>query len=158
MNRDKRNSKKSGFTLFIAIMVMGTLLLIAVGIVTLAVKQSLISVSGRESQIAFYAADSGMECALFWDAGSLSTESAFDINEENTITCNQNAENPGNQWIVGGSSVSVIDLITFNPSAHCASVTVTKNLDGTTTIESRGYNTCDPENPRRVERAVRATY
>ena len=158
MNRNKRKNTKSGFTLFIAIMVMGTLLLIAVGIVTLAVKQSLISVSGRESQIAFYAADSGMECALFWDVGSQSIASAFDVGEESTISCNQDGLNPQNQWVVGGDVVSVIPLITFNPSPHCATVTVTKNPNETTTIESRGYNTCDPENPRRVERAVRATY
>ncbi|MEX0919323.1 MAG: PilX N-terminal domain-containing pilus assembly protein [Parcubacteria group bacterium] len=158
MNKKLNVNKNSGFTLFIAIVVMGTLLLVATGIVNLAVRQSHISVSGRESQIAFYAADSGMECALFWDVGSLSASSAFDTTSENTITCNQDALNPDNQWVVGGEATSVIDLITFNPASHCATVTVTKNPDGSTTIESRGYNTCDPDNARRVERAVRATY
>jgi hypothetical protein len=43
------------------------------------------------------------------------------------------------------------------PSGRCASVDVFKNT-ATTTIISRGYNTCDIENPRRVERAIRAIY
>ncbi len=46
--------------------------------------------------------------------------------------------------------------ITF-PSGRCASVDVFKNIS-TTTIVSRGYNTCDITNPRRVERAIRAIY
>lgn len=43
------------------------------------------------------------------------------------------------------------------PSGRCASVDVFKNT-ATTTIVSRGYNTCDIANPRRVERAIRAIY
>ncbi len=43
------------------------------------------------------------------------------------------------------------------PSGRCASIDVFKNT-ATTTIISRGYNTCDLDNPRRVERAIRAIY
>lgn len=151
-------SLNKGFTLFIAIAVMGTLLLIATSIINLSVKQSQISDAGRESQIAFYAADSGMECALFWDVKNPDSEqSAFNIATTQIISCNQDGANPDNEWEVGGSSESIID-ITFLPEEACAVVTVTKNPDGTTEIKSRGYNTCDPSNPRRVERAVRATY
>ncbi|MBI2087077.1 MAG: hypothetical protein HYT69_02815 [Candidatus Zambryskibacteria bacterium] len=147
-----------GFTLFIAIIVMGTLLLIATGIVSLAVRQSLISASGRESQEAFYAADTGIECALFWDIGSSLGVSAFSTTTGSTIFCNKDANNPTNQWVVGGSKVSVINRINFLPDSYCAIVTVTKDDDGSTEIESLGYNTCEAGNPRRVERAVRAIY
>lgn len=150
--------KNKGFTLFIAIIVTGTLLLIATGIVNLSVKQSLISNSGRESQLAFYAADTGMECALFWDVKSPTGTSAFATSTSSTIFCNQDLNNSGNSWLVGGATVSTINRINFLPDPYCAIVTVTKNLDGTTLIESMGYNTCDPANARRVERAVRATY
>ncbi len=40
---------------------------------------------------------------------------------------------------------------------RCATVTVAKDADNTTVI-SRGYNTCNLEDPRRVERAIKATY
>ncbi len=140
-----------------AVVITGTLLLIATSLVSLAAKQSLISNSGRESQLAFYAADTGMECALYWDANAPSGISAFATSTGTIISCNKDLQNTGNEWVVGGSSVSVIDTITFLPEPYCATVTVTKN-GNETLIEARGYNTCDPANPRRVERAVRADY
>lgn len=152
----KKRNRKSGFTLFLSLVIAGTLLVVATGVITLAVKQSRISVSGRESQVAFYAADSGLECALYWDVRNPSGVSAFDTESSTTINCNQDAANPENQWIVGGAAVSTID-ITFLPDSQCASVTVTKS-GSATTIESKGYNTCDSTSARRVERAVRASY
>lgn len=154
----KENSQ-SGFTLLLALAVTGTLLLVATGIVNLAVKQSVVSNSGRESQLAYYAADTGMECVLFWDVKNPSgNQSAFATSTASVINCNKDSSNPSNEWTVGGSGTSVITTMTFLPDPYCATVTVTKNANGTTQVESRGYNTCDPANARRVERAVRATY
>ncbi|MBI2673938.1 MAG: hypothetical protein HYX23_01505 [Candidatus Zambryskibacteria bacterium] len=146
--------KKNGFTLFVAIVVMGTLLLIAAGIASLAVRQALISASGRESQLAFYAADTGIECALYWDVQNPAGVSAFSTSTGSTIDCN------GFSSTVGGSPLSTFSF-TLTPESYCANVTVTKVYVGSilkTTIESKGYNTCSSSNPRRVERAVRATY
>jgi len=150
--------KNRGFTLFIAIIMMGVLLLIAAGIINLAVRQIFISTSARESKYAFYAADTGIECVLYWDVQNPSGISAFSTSTGSTIYCNKDANNPGNEWVVGGSYTSVINSITFLPDPYCAIVTVTKNLTGGTKIESLGYNTCDTSNSRRVERAVRAIY
>ena len=155
----KRGSPRAlsrGFTLFVAMVVTGTLMLIATGIVTLAVKQSLISGSGRDSQLAFYAADTGLECALYWDVKNSSGITAFSPSTGTAINCNKDGNNSGNQWVVGGAAVSTF-TITFAPEAACAVVTVTKQGDDTT-IESRGYNTCAAGSSRRVERAVRVTY
>ena len=150
--------KKNGFTLFIAMVVMGTLLLVATGLVNLAVRQALISAAGRESQHAFYAADTGIECALYWDVQNPSGISAFSTSTGSTIECNHDSNNLSNQWVVGGGTISTINPIRFLPDPYCAIVTVTKGSDGSTEIESLGYNTCDASNPRRVERAVRAVY
>src|SRR3989344_615182 len=147
---------KSGFTLLLAVIITGTLLVIAAGITALAVKQSLIAVAGRDSQRAFYAADTGLECALYWDVKNPSGFSAFDPSTGSTIYCNRDSSNPGNQWVVGGSSASTF-TINFLPDLQCAVVTVTKQ-GLATTIESLGYNTCSAGNPRRVERAIRARY
>ncbi|MFZ2484360.1 MAG: pilus assembly PilX N-terminal domain-containing protein [Minisyncoccia bacterium] len=149
---------EAGFTLFVAIVVMGTLLLIAAGVTSLAVRQSSISSTGRQSQEAFYAADTGIECVLYWDVQNPSGISAFSTSTGSTISCNKDANNPDNEWTVGGSYTSVINSINFLPDPYCAIVTVTKDDDGSTEVESLGYNTCDPANPRRVERAIRATY
>lgn len=159
MKNQQQNQK--GFTLFVAIVVMGTLLLVAAGIVSLATRQALTSASGRESQNAFYAADTGIECALYWDVQNPAGTSAFATSTGSTIDCNKDTNNSGNQWSVGGSGTSVINRIDFLPDPYCAIVTVTKAYVSNvlkTTIESKGYNTCDLSNPRRVERAVRATY
>ncbi|MDO8424022.1 MAG: pilus assembly PilX N-terminal domain-containing protein [bacterium] len=150
--------KNQGFTLFLTLIVTGTLLLISTAIVTLSVKQSSISISGRDSQNAFYAADTGMECALYWDVKNPSGVSAFSTSTASTIFCNKDANNPSNEWAVGGSYTSVINRINFLPDPYCAIVTVTKGVAGGTEIESLGYNNCSSENARRVERAVRANY
>ncbi len=153
----KNSYNQEGFTLFIAMVITGTLLLIATGVVALAVKQNLISTSGKDSQLAFYAADTGLECALYWDVKNSTGVSAFDVTTGTTINCNKDNANPENQWVVGGNLVSNF-TITFLPDPGCAVVQVTKTLTGSTTIRSSGYNTCVTNNPRRVERGVRADY
>ena len=153
-----QQQNQRGFTLFIALVVMGTLLLIAAGIVSLATRQALISASAPESQQEFYAADTGIECALYWDVQNFTGISAFATSTGSTIFCNKDANNPDNQWVVGGSYTSVINRIDFLPDPYCTIVTVSKGIDGSTKIESLGYNTCDLSNPRRVERAIRAIY
>jgi len=157
----KKQAKNRGFTLFMAVIVMGTLLLVAVGIVSLAVRQILISSSARESQYAFYAADTGIECALYWDVQNPSGVSAFSTSTSSTnITCNGPSLLPVGG---GGSSMPTSTFaFTFSPNEpYCATVAVNKKYVSNvlvTTIESKGYNTCDTSNPRRVERAVRVTY
>ena len=150
--------KNKGFTIFVAVIIVGTITFVAAGIINLAVRHLQIANAGEVSQHAFYAADSGMECALYWDVRNPSGLSAFSTTTGTMINCNRDANNLGNQWVVGGAYTSVINRINFLPNSYCAIVTVTKDLVGGTQIESRGYNTCDLTNPRRVERAVRARY
>ena len=54
---------------------------------------------------------------------------------------------------------------TANPDTtqpYCADVIVKKYIENgevaTTTIDSRGYNTCDEDNPRRIERGLEFNY
>ena len=112
--------RNKGFALFIAVVVMGTLLLIATGIISLAVRQTILSTSAQESQHAFYAADTGIECVLYWDVHNPSGISAFATSTGTTINCNEDASNPDNEWVVGGSYTSVIDTMTFLPDPYCA--------------------------------------
>lgn len=141
---------------------MGTLLLVSMGMINIAVKQAFLSSASRESQNAFYAADTGAECAIYWDVKNPTGFSAFSTSTGSTISCNADAANTSGKTnpvpnVVGGNSQSTFTM-TMLPDPYCATVTVTKLNDGTTRIESLGYNTCDSSNPRRVERAVRVTY
>jgi hypothetical protein len=63
----------SGFTLFVAMIVSSLLLAVGFSIGNIIFKQLLLSGSGKDSQIAFYAADSGAECAQFIDTKDPST-------------------------------------------------------------------------------------
>ncbi len=161
----KNINKTRGFTLFIAILVTGVLLLITAGVTSLATRHAQIASSGQSSQHAFYAADTGLECALYWDVKNPAGFSAFSTSTPSSIYCNDPPP-LGPAMVVGGggdenptSSFS----FTLSPDSYCVVVTVNKVYSGSplvlvTTIESKGYNTCAPLNPRRVERAVRARY
>lgn len=154
-------STTEGITLLIAIIITASLLLISTGMVNLALKQAFLTSSSRESQFAFYAADTGIECALYWDVRNPSY-SAFSTSTPSTIYCNQDANNNPNPEnpIVGGNGGNPPTSFTvkFLPDPYCAIVTVTKFDNGNTRIESKGYNTCDSTNLDRVERAVKVTY
>jgi Tfp pilus assembly protein PilX len=154
----KKLQSQRGFTLFIALVITAVLLLISTGIVALAVRESFLTVASQDSQYAFYAADTGIECAIYWDVKNTSGFSAFATSTASSIYCNQDANNPANQFTVGGSPEPTPFTMTFLPQSYCATVTVIKNNIGGTEIDSLGYNTCDDTNPRRVERAVKVTY
>lgn len=67
MKRFSNHSRKKGFTLLIAVLVSSIFLSLASTIATITFKQIILSSIGKDSQRAFYAADAGMECALYWD-------------------------------------------------------------------------------------------
>ncbi|HEY4507444.1 MAG TPA: hypothetical protein VJJ47_00970 [Candidatus Paceibacterota bacterium] len=196
------------FVLLYAVVVASMVLAVGISIISIATKQVAISGLGRESQYAFYAANTGTECALFWDlhgyleeiagaaAGTYSRLSVF----PSPLTSNgDDSEVPAGE-IIGGvptGSLTVLcsgteimsedaakgawstvageaggepyNATTFTVrldpdvlSSACAVVTITKQLVGLyeleTVVDSRGYNTCDENSFRRVERGLRYTY
>ncbi len=56
-----------GFTLLLAALVASIVLSVGAAIFGIAQKQLTLSALGRDSQFAFYAADTAAECALYWD-------------------------------------------------------------------------------------------
>jgi Tfp pilus assembly protein PilX len=174
--------KNRGMTLFIAVVIMSILLFISFAVVNITIKGSLFASFGRDSQFAFYAADAGMECALYWDSKyKLSpTEyiSAFATSSEGAprmITCANQSISTGSQTlptgnpslIGGGGDANATSTFYFvmgegsSPVTHCAIVTVNKHYLGSnliTYIKSKGYNTCNTGNLRRVERGIEVTY
>lgn len=63
--RTLKNNK--GFTLLFAVIVSTLVLAVGGSIINIALKQVILSGVGRDSQYAFYAANTGIECALYWD-------------------------------------------------------------------------------------------
>ena len=74
MNKTDRQLKKyrtsqTGVTLLITLLVMGVMLVISASLLHITIKQFQFSGISEISEIAFNAANSGMECALFFDLG-----------------------------------------------------------------------------------------
>lgn len=160
-------------TLFIAVVVMGILLFLSFAVMNITLKGTIFSSSGRDSQYAFYAADAGLECAIYWDsrfdpskfATSTSGGAGSPISCAGSSIVNS-AAIPGTTTptLIGGTVANPTSVFYFNlnygvnPLPFCAVVTVTKNTNGTTYIKSRGYNTCSTSDARRVERGIEVTY
>lgn len=139
---------RAGFVLLYAVLVASIALSVGLSIYSISLKELRISSSSRDSQLAFYAADAGTECALYWDI----QERAFSTTTPtNVITC------AGSNMTVGGGVISDFSLPAL-PNGACASVNVNKSSPVQTVITSRGYNTCNSGDPRRVERALRVAY
>src|SRR3989344_2099896 len=63
----KSKTTERGFTLLLAALVASISLALGTAIFGIAQKQLTLSAIGRDSQFAFYAADTIAECALYWD-------------------------------------------------------------------------------------------
>lgn len=59
--------KNRGFTLLFAVLISSMVLIVGASIITIALKQNYLSGTARDSQYAFYASNSGLECAMYWD-------------------------------------------------------------------------------------------
>lgn len=77
MHRFFLQKKNKGFTIFFATLVASLALAIGLGIYDVVVRQLSLSTTVSQSQYAIYAADSGAECALYWDAKYNGSSSAF---------------------------------------------------------------------------------
>lgn len=142
----------AGFTLLYSVLVTSLLLSIGLAIFNISIKEVILSSGARDSQFAFYAADAGLECAFYWDIkGNFATTAPIKI-----IDCREKEfSNMGGQ----GYGVSSEFTLTFLPDAYCAEVSVIKSeTSPRTVITSRGFNTCDVNNPRRVERTLQAIF
>ena len=158
-------NKKNGYALYTAIILTGFLILISYVTANLSIKELALSTIAADSHLAFYNADGGIECALYADVKNGAT-SAFDINTGGTVTCNSQSITTGSQTVqtsptqssrVGGGGVSNrTSIFQLNFSQGCAIVSVTKNADGTTFMQSKGYNSCT--GTKRLERGVQIQY
>ncbi len=145
--KDKFENKK-GFTLLVSIIVTGMLLIISFAVVNISVRQLIIADSNEESQHAFYASGSGIECAVYWDFRS--GTSAF-VQPPSPISCFGQVVTP---TVVSSATTT----FTINLVKGCVTVDVGKHSGAVTIIDSRGYNTCDAGAIRRVERGSKLTY
>ena len=86
----KKNSE-SGFALLMTLIVVTVVISIGLSVLDLSIKQVRLSTNARDSEIAFHAANAGMECARFWRrSGSDEMENGQSF----PITCFSNTVTP----------------------------------------------------------------
>jgi hypothetical protein len=144
-----------GFTLLMAVITTSMLLIVSYMVVNIAYKQLLISNTNQESQYAFYSADSGVECATYWDLKA--GPSVFSPSTGTSISCNGSSITPSTtSYNSSGISTS---SFTVALTKGCVDVDVVKNQStGVTTVNSRGYNNCAAGAQRKFQRGVTITY
>lgn len=171
ITKNKKDTQVSrGFTILYAILVTTIVLTIGLSLLEVLIQQVSLSGAERESALSFYVADSGMECALYWDVVG---GDAF--RNGSPITCD------GKPPLAPGVIKTITPLSppvpSFNNETYtfsvmftdgCANISVVKIVNtasstvATTTVQSRGYNTtCPPAastKPWRLERGLQTTY
>ena len=176
---------KRGFVALFAMLISSIVLTISFGLLNVALKEVILSSSGRESQFGFYAADAGAECALYWDVkGFGGFASVFPTSTASQVYPNDSGINCGTMldgvtpqdittdrrsvlgsyfeamtYNRGASSATSTFYLSVVPVAGkaCARVDVAKSANSTK-IEAYGYNTCNFNSPRVIERAIRISY
>lgn len=160
--------KNNGFVILFAILVSSIILLISMGMFNIIQKELVLSSYARESQRAFYAADSALECALYADIygiGEVNPSTPFSVtpqgSEQHTFNCGgasvtsffleDSGGTPGTSDGNPGYDFPYVFRYFNNYNSEdisCAYVLVEKNRKGTdlSQIEVRitaiGFNVC----------------
>lgn len=183
MNTQPHTKQNKGFAVLYAVLTSSLLLSIGLGIYNISLRELVLSSSASESQIAIFAADTGLECALYWDvkAPETGSRSIFPTSTQSVplgipapcANISNITDTAQSGWVRASGANTTRATTTFTillypttstlttATSSCAIVTVGKfTATGVTrtTIDSRGYNTCDLANPRRIERGLRINY
>lgn len=167
------SQENQGFVILFAVLVSSIILLISVGMYSVVSKEVVLSSAARESQRAFYAADSALECALYADYKGIGSppQTPFTMNpvgrEEHSFLCSgadvdsfylsESGGTPSSPTSPGYDFPYVFrHFNAFNPEGGCAYVLVEKNERNTdmtiaeTRITAVGFNVCvEDENGNR---------
>lgn len=132
-----RNNTQSGFTMFFAVIVVSIVISIGITLSLIAQKETSLAGVRRESQIAYYAAESGTSCVLYWLMKAVDTQPApLQVN----ATCNGQSLN----YDFSGTTPGQPKTATFDfesPYLYRSSVNLSRFNDGSSwEIDSSGFN------------------
>lgn len=84
--KNKTSLQKQGIALLLSVIITSIVLAISMGLSNIVSIETFLSNTGRQSQLAFYAADAGVDCAIYWDTISNSVFATQTPVTSNTIT------------------------------------------------------------------------
>lgn len=151
------NKNQKGFVALFTVLLVSVILAMAIGIASISLKEIVLSSSASEGNKSFYAADGGIECALFLTRTNLIDSAG--CNGLALLNFNQDSDADANEVYTFSARLGA-------ESELCANVTIKRALTNpglgySVLIESKGTNTaCDDDtnNPKKVERSIRVTY
>lgn len=152
-----------GIALLVAVIFMSVMLTFGLVLGSFAYKQTVLTSSNTQSQYAFYAADAGLECALYYDnkLGYFPFPASDPGDPGPSITCNGSAPVTADQtWTA--SEWRVFNRIALD-AQRCVDVTIIKKNTGETYVFSQGYSAACltgnlPTGARFVSRGLKASY
>lgn len=166
----RANEPTRGVTLLVAVILSSVVLSVAISLLDVAYKQQLLASTAKQSQYAFYSADSAMECALYadqkqgifvYDFPGSQGNTALDPKCANLDVTNYSASQVGNirktEFDVpcptgpGVAGHVVVYKADTNTSATCSA-------GKTSCIYATGYSSCSATDPRRIERGLKVLY
>lgn len=177
VKKEINNNGNNGIALFIAILTASIAFAIGTGVLNITLKQIKLSSIGEKSTQAFFAADTGLECVLYWDdiRGSGAPDSIFATSTDSLPIPSAGSDfecagtDISNDWTISStppiSSTAATTTFTIKfglDSEPCARIIVAKYKDSLgnvrTKVDSRGLNSCDNSDSRRVERGIKMLY
>lgn len=149
------------FALLIAVIVSTIILTIGISIINTALKEVILASTVRNSLEGFYEADTGAECALYWDniRGNFDKQSAFQVGSPPSIIECQGIKIP----VTPSNPLTDVWLRdNGNLNQPCAELemnsTSVSETEDKVHLRSWGFNTCDVSSSRRVDRALEVRY
>ncbi|MBP6924165.1 MAG: pilus assembly PilX N-terminal domain-containing protein [Candidatus Pacebacteria bacterium] len=119
--------KETGFALLMTLIVVSVVISIGLTVLDLSMKQVRLSTNARESEVAFHAANAGMECARYWrriasttmERGGAITPACF----SGTLTTNVVTPVPAANLSGNGEAFRYSYALTWDLGNHCTQVT-----------------------------------
>ncbi|HWH07412.1 MAG TPA: hypothetical protein VNU47_02740 [Candidatus Paceibacterota bacterium] len=149
-----------GFALLIAILIATVAVTLGVSLLDISYKQVILTSTAKQSRVSFYAADSALECALYYDQQVNAFSYANPIAAA-SVRCQNMAVQSYNTYTenaAGGPRRVTTFTIPCATGGSNANVTIYKSSSGPTNIYANGYNSCNTSEPRRVERGLKVFY
>ncbi len=167
---DLQMRNKRGFALLFSVLISSFLLTIGLSVLSISLKELTISTASRQSIYAIYAAESGYECAVYWDnrARLPPPPGNFPWTGDEVVCGKYQVTFPdvdGTGLVVGNSSQTSIPVLgqifvdaDGDDSGPNFSIEIYKEITSTgidTVITSTGYDKIDGD---RVERSLSREY
>ncbi len=156
INNKIKYNRQNGMAILLAVVVSSVVLIMAMSLANVAMKELILTSTTSNSDYAFYSADTGADCALYWDLTT--TTSNFVTSSPANIYCAGGANSIPIEFTNSGS-INVYHFTFVINTKEFADVTLTKDMsNGNTTVVSLGYNTNLPNSSGSVERREEITY